>query len=124
MCSQLVQLLARSHSRLLKALWEDYLLKDTYPVCYKSVSSGPSMALLLIDSWKRFRPYGEHITSDFLISGWVWVLLFCFEWLRITLPIHGWTSAFILSLHGVFVVISYISFFFLALADIRKLRRA
>ncbi len=82
------------------------------------------MSLWFVDSWKEFRPYGVHLTKDFFISGYIWVLLFLYGLLRITFPIHGWEGEFITHLHGVLVVLTYMSFFLLGVADIYKLMRA
>src|SRR6266566_2024 len=82
-----------------------------------------TMKLWVADSWKLFRPYAVHLTKDFLISSYVWVLVFLYGLLRTHFPVSDWVAKFISQLHGVFVVLTYLLFFMLSVFDIRKLIR-
>lgn len=73
------------------------------------------------DIWHSIRPYLIHMITDAIISMLLWVFLYLFKIITRFLPIEGWASELIKTIHSVGAVLAFSTFAVLFFIDVIKL---
>ena len=67
--------------------------------------------------WSGYRPHLVHHTTNFLVSGTIWLFLFLFHLLASLLPISGLAAKFLVALHSLGTIAAMAIFVWFSVND-------
>jgi hypothetical protein len=76
-----------------------------------------------LEVWRRFRPYGVHFVTDFLIFLSLWAFLWIAHSVGTNIPVEGPAALFLIGVHETLVVLNYLLLGMLALFDVWTLKK-